>query len=227
MGTGLSRIGLLGDIHTEDAALELALRVFADAGADMVMSVGDIVDGPGSADRCCALLAAAGAAVVRGNHERWFCTGTMRDLPDATRTVGAQAHEFLAALPVASWSDVPGGEVLLCHGLGVEDMASVALDAGASTLEWNEPLAALIEEDRRLWVLNGHTHRRGVWSYRKLTVVNAGTLCRKHDPCISIVDLARAEVTYFDVLENKRIGRKETVPMPSPAAAAEACARFR
>jgi len=39
-----SRIGLIGDVHAEDEALELALRVFADAGVDVVMAVGDIVD---------------------------------------------------------------------------------------------------------------------------------------------------------------------------------------
>jgi putative phosphoesterase len=214
-----SRIGLLGDIHTEDEALELSLRVLADEGADLVVAVGDIVDGPGSADRCCALLARAHAAVVRGNHDRWLCAGTMRDLPDATLTLGAEARGFLAALPSTIRIAAPGGDVLVCHGLGTDDMASVALDAGASALQWNEPLAALAEEDRPLLVLNGHTHRRGVWSYRKLTVVNGGTLLRKHDPCISLVDIPGAKVTYLEVQEGKRIGRRETVPLPSPRGA--------
>jgi hypothetical protein len=98
VATALHRIGLLGDMHAEDASLSLALRVFADLSVDRVMAVGDIVDGLGSVDRCCALLAEAGAAVVRGNHERWFLAGTMRDLRDATLTVGAEAPGFLAAL---------------------------------------------------------------------------------------------------------------------------------
>jgi predicted phosphodiesterase len=65
----LARLGLLGDLHAEDAALALALQVFADEGVEQVLSVGDIVDGPGSVERCCELLATAGAAAVRGNHE--------------------------------------------------------------------------------------------------------------------------------------------------------------
>jgi predicted phosphodiesterase len=214
-----SRIGLLGDIHAEDEALELALRVFVDAGVDLVMAVGDVVDGFGSPERCCALLAEAGAAVVRGNHDRWFLTGTMRELSDATLTLGAEARGFLAKLPVTLRFKGPGGDVLLCHGLGDDDMASVALDADAMSIQWNDPLAALLAADRPLWVLNGHTHRRGVWSYRKLTVINGGTIFRDHDPCFSLVDLVRAEVTYLDVDGGRRVGRKETVPLPPPRGA--------
>jgi predicted phosphodiesterase len=216
---GPSRIGLLGDVHAEDEALDLALRVFADAGVDLVAAVGDIVDGPGSADRCCVTLAEAGAAAVRGNHDRWFCAGTMRELTGATLTLGAAARGFLAGLPATRRFAVPGGEVLVCHGLGDEDMASVALDADALSIQWNDPLAALLAEDRPLWVLNGHTHRRGVFRHRKLTVINGGTLLRDHDPCLSIVDLARAEVTYVDIDGGARMGRKQTVPLPPPLGA--------
>src|SRR5580692_3901694 len=145
---GGQRIGLIGDVHAEDASLSLALRVLADLGADRVLAVGDVVDGPGSVDRCCALLAEAGAAVVRGNHERWFCAGTMRELPDATLTLGTQAHAFLSALPATRRFAVPGGELLLCHGLSEDDMASVAPDADALSIRWNAPLAALLAEER-------------------------------------------------------------------------------
>jgi predicted phosphodiesterase len=219
MATALHRIGLLGDIHAEDASLALALRVLSDAGVDRMMAVGDIVDGPGSVDQCCALLAEAGVAVVRGNHERWLLAGTMRELPYATRALGAETRAFLAALPAMLRFDVPGGQVLLCHGLGHDDMASVALDTDARSIQWNAPLAELIDEDRPLWVLNGHTHRRGVWSYRRLTVINGGTLFREHSPCFTLVDLARGEVTYFDVYPDGRVGRQETVPLPPPRGA--------
>jgi predicted phosphodiesterase len=213
------RIGLLGDIHAEDTALVLALRVFGEAGVDKVMAVGDIVDGRGSADRCCELLAEVSALAVRGNHDRWLLAGSMRDLPDATLALGPEARGFLAALPATLRFAVPGGEALLCHGLDDDDMASVALDADAFALRWNPKLAALVDEDRPLWVLNGHTHRRGVWSYGKLTVINAGTLFREHEPCFAIVDLDRLEVTYIDVVHGDNLGRREVVPLPPPRGA--------
>ncbi|MEP7124264.1 MAG: metallophosphoesterase family protein [Byssovorax sp.] len=219
MASALGRIGLIGDIHAEDATLALALRILADAGADRIMAVGDIVDGRGSVDRCCALLAEAGALVVRGNHERWFLANTMRELPDATLAVGEETRRYLAALPKTLRFEVPGRDVLLCHGLGDDDMASVALDADGFSIRHNPPLAALIEDDRASWVLNGHTHRRGVWSYRRLTVINAGTLFGDHEPCFGLVDLAGAEVTFFEVLSSGRVGRKETVALPPPLGA--------
>jgi predicted phosphodiesterase len=218
MTSTLGRIGLLGDIHAEDATLALALRVLADAGADRILAVGDIVDGRGSVDRCCELLAGAGVLAVRGNHERWFLGNTMRELPDATfaAKVSVETRRFLAELPATRRFEIAGGEVLLCHGLGDDDMASVALDATGSSIRYNPPLAALIDEDQPLWVLDGHSHRRGVWSYRRLTVINAGTLYREHEPCFGLVDLAGGEVTFFDVMESGGVRGKETLPLPPP-----------
>ena len=218
MASTLGRIGLIGDIHAEHETLALALRVLADSGADRVMAVGDIVDGPGSVDRCCELLAEAGALTVRGNHERWFLANTMRELPDGTLAadIGVETHRFLAGLPKTCRFEVPGGEVLLCHGLGEEDMSSVALDADELSIRYNPPLEALIDEERPIWVLNGHTHRRGVWSYRRLTVINGGTLYREHAPCFGLVDLAGGEVTFFDVLPGGRVGGRETLALPPP-----------
>lgn len=219
--SALGRIGLIGDIHAEDETLALALRILADAGAEQILAVGDIVDGPGSVDRCCELLAEAGALVVRGNHERWFLANTMRELTDATPAgdVGVETQRFLADLPATRRFAVPGGEVLLCHGLGDDDMASVALDADAFAIRYNPALEALIAEDRTLWVLNGHSHRRGVWSYRRLTVINGGTLFGEHEPCFGLVDLAGGEVTFFEAKKGGGVGGKETVAFPPPLGA--------
>ncbi|MFT3775508.1 MAG: metallophosphoesterase family protein [Minicystis sp.] len=209
----IERIGLLGDIHAEDDALAVALRVLRDEGAERIVAVGDIVDGLGSVDRCCALLVEAGAVAVRGNHERWFLAGTMRELPHATMAVGAEARRFLAGLPATVRIEAEGGDILVCHGLGDDDMASVDLRMDPSWMRPNPPLEALLDEERPLRVLNGHTHQRGVWCYGKLAVVNGGTLFRKHEPCFGVVDLGRGEVRYH-VIEGGRVGRVEVVPLP-------------
>jgi predicted phosphodiesterase len=212
----IARAGLLGDLHGEDAALALALRVFADEGVDRVLAVGDICDGPGDVDRCCALLAEANAAVVRGNHERWLLAGTMRELPDATLALGAEARAYLAALPATMRMETVAGELLLCHGLEEDDMAVVDPDDWYS-LQQNERLHALVEREEPLVVVNGHSHRRLLWCKGRLSLINAGTLYRNHDPCFAIVDFGVREITYFD-LRNRgaRAIRTEALPIPPP-----------
>jgi predicted phosphodiesterase len=210
----LRRLGLLGDVHAEDVALAVALRVLADAGAERVLCAGDLVDGPGSVDRCCALLAEAHALVVRGNHERWFLAGTMRGLPEATMSVSAETRRYLASLPPTLTLPSARGELLLCHGLGDDDMASVALDASSWDIRNDPALGALVEREEPLCVLNGHTHRRGVWSRGQLTVINGGTLYREHAPCFGLVDLERDEVRYWPVEAGGEVGKAEVVPLP-------------
>ncbi len=212
----ITRAGLLGDLHAEDAALSLALRVFADEGVDRVLAVGDICDGPGDVDRCCALLAEANAAVVRGNHERWLLAGTMRELPDATLTLGAEARAYLAGLPVTMRMETVAGELLLCHGLGDDDMGSVDPDDWYSVAH-DERLHELLAREEPLVVVNGHTHRRLVWCKEQVSLLNAGTLYRNHDPCFAIVDFGVREVTYFDLRSRgARAIRGEAVPIPPP-----------
>ena len=213
--TTLTRIGLLGDIHVEDASLALALRVFRDAGVDRVVSVGDIVDGQGDVDRCCELLVEARALAVRGNHERWFLAGVMRDLPHAHTTVGTRAHRFLASLPPTIRLAGDAGDILVCHGLGDDDMASLDPDALARDLWSNPAMTVLLAEDHPLLVLNGHTHHRHVWTDGRLTIVNGGTLFRRHRPCFALIDLTRGEVTYHDIHAGERVERTETRSLPA------------
>lgn len=215
----LRRLGLLGDVHAEDVALAAALRTLAAAGAERVLCVGDLVDGPGSVDRCCELLQREGALVVRGNHERWFLAGTMRGLPDATMSVGAETRRYLASLPPTITLPSVRGEVVLCHGLGEDDMAKVALDAGSWDIRNDPVLEALVEREEPLWMLNGHTHRHGVWSHGRVAVINAGTLYRGHEPCFALVDLEREEVQYWPVTAGGEVGRAEVVPIPPPRGA--------
>ncbi|HEY3256027.1 MAG TPA: metallophosphoesterase, partial [Polyangiaceae bacterium] len=130
MSGGLRRVGLIGDIHGEDVLLERALEVLSRRDLDAILATGDIADGPGSVTRCCELLIQHRVITVRGNHERWFLRGSMRDLPDATapQQVSAQAHAMLAALPAEIEIATVAGLALLCHGLGPNDMAKVLPD---------------------------------------------------------------------------------------------------
>ncbi len=105
----VQRIAIIGDIHAEDDLLDSVLRFLAKTRVDANLAVGDIVDGSGDADKCCALLAAYGVITVRGNHDLWFLRKEPRSLPGATRWVRDDTRAFLASLPMTRELATPIG----------------------------------------------------------------------------------------------------------------------
>ena len=198
----LVRAGVLGDVHAEDVRVDAALAWLASAGVDRVLSVGDIVDGQGSVDRACAALRRVDALAVRGNHERWLASGALRDLPDATaaRDLAPETLAFLSALPPTRRLATVAGPLLLCHGLGDDDMNRLLPDDTGYAIESNDALAELLRTDLAL-VVNGHTHRRMVRTFGggRLTVINAGTLARDHEPGFFVVDFSARTATWHDL----------------------------
>jgi len=68
------KYGILGDIHGNLSALDVALAAFRDARVERIVSVGDVV-GYGAAPReCIERLRQLDAVVVKGNHDA-ACTG--------------------------------------------------------------------------------------------------------------------------------------------------------
>jgi predicted phosphodiesterase len=198
----LRRIGVLGDIHCEDGRLAAALEFLQTQALDLICAVGDLVDGPGDVNRTIELLWQHRVIAVRGNHERWLFGGEMRGLPDSNSRVDLRPPEmtYLSELPLTRRLETVAGNALLCHGLGSDDMAGVWPQDDALRLHSNYPLWQLVNRREYRFVLNGHTHERLVRSFEDLTIINAGTLFRKHNPCFCIADFAAATVQYFDVV---------------------------
>src|SRR3954471_21755332 len=71
----LTRFAAIGDVHVEDVRLAAVLTHVQEQNVDAILSVGDIVDGPGDVDRTVALLRKHGVYAVRGNHDRWLVEG--------------------------------------------------------------------------------------------------------------------------------------------------------
>ena len=213
------RLGLVGDIHAEDERLAAALAVFRAEGADRTLFVGDVVDGLGDVDRCCGLLAAAGALGVRGNHDRWMLAGRVRDLPRAHRLedLAAQTVAFLEALPPVRELDTPLGLLLLCHGVGEDDMQRLRPDDDGYALASNDALTALIDAGRHALVVGGHTHERMVRRFGGLVFVNAGTLARDATPCCAVLDLADRRVRFYDLDEPAAPRRAEELALDQGA----------
>ncbi len=207
----MTKLGLLGDIHAEDERLAAALQIFDDENTEAILFVGDVVDGEGDIDRCCALLAAAGAVGVRGNHDRWLIEDTVRSLPHAhLRTeLTAASIALLEALPATCEIESPLGPLLLCHGVGESDMRRLWPHDEGYALETNDELAELLRSNHFAVVVGGHTHERMVRRFRaadarvpghaSLLFVNPGTLKRADSPGCAILDFAASCVRFFDL----------------------------
>lgn len=200
----LTTIGVIGDIHAESSLLQIALTFLRGLGLQTILCVGDIVDGAESVDVCCKLLQHYGVISVRGNRDRWFLTNEARQLPEATQLGQVDQHsvEFIASLPVTLDFKTLAGEVLLCHGIGTNDMGRLTPSDSGYALEANIELQDLIRSRRYRYMINGHTHRRLVRSFGSLTVINAGTLKHDHEPCFLTVDFELNRAQFFDILPN-------------------------
>jgi predicted phosphodiesterase len=206
------KIGVLGDAHAEDERVERALGHFRRVGASVILCAGDVTDGYGSATRTVELLADHGVLTVRGNHERWTLANTMRELPAATdpATLSSRARSFLEACPAVLELSSPLGPLLLCHGLGPNDMARVKPDDFGVALTSNVELQKLIRGRRYRLVVNGHTHRPMVRRFDTLTIVNAGTLKRDEHPCVVVLDFARRAVDFVPFDADGRVDTSGT-----------------
>jgi predicted phosphodiesterase len=181
--------------------LEQVIALFRNCEVDTVLAVGDIADGPGDLTETCRLLKEVGALAVAGNHDRWLLAGEMRDLPDATQLdeLTPEARQYLKSLPKTRTLESPRGNVLLCHGLGLDDMACVRPDDEGPALLANAALMQLIGSRVARFVINGHSHRPMLRTIEGLTILNAGTLHPKHRPVCSIADFESGQVQVYDV----------------------------
>jgi predicted phosphodiesterase len=193
------RIGVVGDVHGCDRALDALLAFLDGQAVDALWCVGDVADGPGDLDACATALIEHDVQTVRGNHDRWLLEGVIRG-EERTHERAAllpSSHRFLGQLPQTLAFDAASGlSVLLCHGLGPDDMNRITPEDYGYALEVNGRLHELLADGRARLVLKGHTHQHAIWQVGTLTIVETGTLLEQAGVCGVIVDLSdRATVT--------------------------------
>ena len=144
-----------------DVALSRVLAEFQKLGVPDVLCVGDIADGMGDVNRVCTLLEDHRVLTVIGNHDRWLLSGEMREDKEAThvRALTPRSRKFVDGLPTTRVFDTPRGRLLLCHGVGDDDMSSVKRDHLRHDLERNDALKRVLANHRYDFMVNGHTHQ--------------------------------------------------------------------
>lgn len=194
-----ARIGIIGDVHAECARLEAAIDHLVGRGVDAILCTGDVADGKGCVNRCCALLEEAGVLCVAGNHERWILGDRVRHVPDAheLEELDDGARAFLDALPAMREVETVRGKLLLCHGIAEKDNRKVWPGSARLPAERSRELDALIDEGRFRFLVNGHLHYRMILDFEQLTLINGGTLKRTHRPGFLELDMAAGEVAFL------------------------------
>lgn len=204
------RFGLIGDVHAEDERLRVAIDAITAAKVDHILCTGDLVDGQGNADRAIGLLASRKVVTIRGNHDRWIKNDEMRTLPHAHRmtALAPPSIEFLKSLEPTRSFEVPGGKLLLCHGVGRSDMQKLNPDDSGYALSSNEELLAVLFDPKIVLMACGHTHKPMVRRFERgsqqppLIVVNAGTLAREDQSGFVIIDLAAKRADFFHIADD-------------------------
>ena len=211
----LSLIGIIGDIHAENILLEKSLGFLKSHQVEIIVCVGDIVDGFGDVNRCCEILQQEGILVVLGNHDRWLLNGDMRHLKDATQLNSLSSHSlfFLNSLPSTHNIFTSKGLALLCHGLGSNDMACLTPWDYGYAIEANTDLQKLIYENKYRYVFNGHTHQKMVRQFNKLTIINAGTLKQDNNPGFMLVNLFKNCIFDYQFTKEYTIEMLETITL--------------
>ena len=195
-------VGVLGDVHAEDRRLQRALRFFRAQRCDEVWCAGDVIDGFGDDARCVRLLRDAGADTVRGNHERWLLEALPALRERGSSRLDEASAAWLSERPTTRTRATPAGELLLCHGVGEDDMTLLLPRHGPADLATHGPLRAVRSSSAALMVC-GHTHVRMVRRLDDLVVLNAGTLYRKDRPGCLLLDLVAREARFFDVHDER------------------------
>lgn len=198
----LKRVAVVGDIHTEHRVLEAVLTFLEkNSTLDAILSVGDVVDGIGDPNACCALIQQHNVLGVRGNHERWLINDILRDLLYATPKSELTPENFalIESFPSIRTFDTPGGKLMLCHGIGEHDMNRISPDDFGYAIELNLELQQLVQEREFCYIINGHTHLRMVRSFDSLTIINAGTIKRNEQTGFCIIDFEEGWVQFYGV----------------------------
>lgn len=196
----IHRLGVIGDIHAECDRLDAVLDWLAGQQLDASVCTGDIADGKGCMNRCCDLLKQAAVATVAGNHDRWLLQDRVRHLVDAHQLgdLLPATQEYLMELPKTRELQTVSGSLLLCHGVGDNDLGKVWPGTVRTQAERSAELDKIIDSGEFKYLVNGHLHYRVLIDFTDLLLVNAGTL-RGEFPGVSIIDFDEGWIAAYEL----------------------------
>lgn len=200
-------IGLIGDVHGELSALQWALQSLSVA--DMLICVGDIVDGPQD-QACIKLLQDSGIIVLQGNHDYWATR-------DRTSRLSADELDWLAKLP----QTYDGKNWSVCHSL-IENEGG---ERYWEDLTSSQATRKAFEVMPHRVIFCGHTHIAAINVLRTGDMEYLSTMRLRETPRLRLSQQARylinvGQPTYCAVLydESSEVNEVSFLFRESPAA---------
>ena len=175
------RLALLADIHGNLPAFEAALSHAKKQSPDLILLLGDIVNGCPDSRACWDLAQSLGFPLLRGNHERYMTDWERPDAPPEWRSerfgpVQWTSRQFtqtelaaIRALPITmQLPEFP--DTVFCHASPDSDQTqAVAFTTDAELTERFPSLTAPV-----FWVFRGHNHHQMVRLWQERTLVTVG-----------------------------------------------------
>ena len=185
------RVAILTDTHGNAFALEAVLKDLHTTNPDLIINLGDQVEGHANPAHAAELQANLNAIEVRGNNEeKWWPGGRRTPLSQQIGTwletqLTPQTREHLAALPLTAQV----GGILACHGTPESTWHSLLWEWKHGTTQTNgyyhsrdpRELQQLTEPLHAEVIVCGHTHRPGATRIGNTLIVNSGAVSDQVD----------------------------------------------
>lgn len=181
------RVAVLSDVHGNAYALEAVLKEVREAAPDLIVNLGDQVEGSANPALAYQLQASLKAAEVRGNNEEKLWRGGRRNSLGKKfqawlgTQLGAPELTRLANLPLTA--SLLGGQLCACHGTPASAWAMLLWEYAGDFYRARDPreLRELVQPLGAGVVVCGHTHRAGATRAGDTLVVNAGSVSDQVD----------------------------------------------
>ena len=208
------RVGIIGDLHSEDRRLKAVLDFFEKSQVDSIVCTGDIADGRGNIDRSCELLKSFSVTCVRGNHDRWLINNKVRHIPNAhfCSDLHSDSVAFLNHLQPVERLAIGNDTLVLCHGVLDRDMQKVWPGTERTRIERSKNFDGLLTQESPRFVVNGHIHYRTLIDFEDCFLINAGTL-RGDRPAATILDVHQGTVVGYTMKDDSVMVRGATISL--------------
>ena len=117
--------------------------------------------------------------------------------------MSADSLHYLDQLPKQISIETIAGSLLLCHGIGDNDLRKVWPGTERMPIERSIELDAIIATGNHRFIVNGHMHFKTIIHFESLTLINAGTISGTRWPSFTLIDFETGVIDAYRFQEQE------------------------